>query len=148
MSDLDIISKILIGILIFLAGGLVILVVTDHSYNGDPEYFDIYATTTPFGFFSTQGEVSGGLLFFDGSIRGAENYDVKYLQSGVLKTVICNAEETDVIIDNTLRLERIEKIRVIWFWTNKIEQHRGYIYKIHIPYLPEVDPITEDWMGR
>lgn len=148
MSDLDTFSKILIGILIFLMGGLITLVASAHRYNEAPEYFDIYATTTPFGFFSAQGEVSGGLFFFYGSIRGSENYDVKYLQDGILRTVICNAEETDVIIDNTLRLERIENTRVIWFWMWKIEQHRGYDYKIHIPYLPEVDPITEDWIGR
>ena len=133
-------------VLLFI--GMFGMILTHYERVGGSEYFDIYVTTTPFGFFSVQGEIHGGLFFFDGTIRGAENYDVKYFQHGVLKTVVCNAEETDVIIDKTLRLERIDIRNGYWFLVWRWDAHERYEYKIHIPYLPEVDVLTEDWMGR
>ena len=142
----DKIMKFLYVSFVLLILQLPIMVFTmNRAVYGESSYYDVYAMTAPFGFFSISGEFSGGLFHFNGEIRGTENYDVKYFKDGVLKTVVCDSQITDVIVDGTLRLERIEVLQTYYlgFWLQK--DHVKYIYKIHIPYLPEHEPISEDW---
>ena len=110
-------------------------------------YHDIYKAKCPFGVFAVEGRIAGSFLFFAGEQSLNEEYVIKYFNDGVLKTIILNAERTDVIIDGTLQLE---ETRTIFHWRYLCmedgQRIKGSYWRIHIPYLPDVeDDITVEW---
>jgi len=114
----------------------------------EPEYFDCYRVTAPFG--KLWVETRGGFVMIMGtgvgSIRGSldEAYIVKYYVGDEIHTVILDAEKTPVVVDGTFRLERIEDSSTL-AERDKSSYHT-YKYKIHIPILPLVNQtITYDW---
>ena len=126
---------------------LQIIVTFEKGEVRDHGFYDVYSMTAPFGFFSIQGEIHGSFLFIDGYIKSSENYDVKYFDGNILRTIILNAEETGVIVDGKLLLEREKTVDSFDF----LHLHLGLTpslrikYTIHIPFLPDVAPITEEW---
>ena len=129
-------------------------IVSTVTYTDD---LKIYSATLPFGVFSVKGEIDGVYLFVagsvSGSISGAEIYSIKYLEGGQLKTLILDAEATPLIVDGTMIVERshdrVGKIGgVSYMLGNRTPtrfENSSYTYKIHIPYLPEHEPLTDDW---
>jgi len=140
-------EAIMFIIMVTIIGGGMQAMMTQGTRIMNHNIYPVYSMTAPFGFFSVQGELGGSFLFFDGYIKSSENYDVKYFDGDRLKTVICNAEETDVIVDGELLLESIETIETFRFLIFKLglKPTIETKYIIHIPYLPDVDSITEDW---
>jgi hypothetical protein len=141
-------SFVIFGVasLLFL-GGLVTHAITAKPVVTETKEYEAYTMTAPFGFFSVKGSVSGSAFGFSGSISSSESYDVKYFQDEVIKTIILDAEKTDVVVDGTLRLVRYTLRQEGWFFIWKLAISPRYKYVVHIPYLPEHDEITEDWVN-
>lgn len=125
---------------------------TYHDYN---EFLDIYRATVPFGEFVQSGRLSGVVFFGFGGIRGSfsgeEFYLIKYFDGNEIKTLKLGAEKVPLIVDGTFQLEIISdystgKTFFIFPWSEKPSRDKYPRYKIHIPYLPEVNQtLTEDW---
>jgi len=102
-------------------------------------FYDIYTVTTPYGFFSTSGELhgSGGLFFshVDGKIQGAEYYSVKYYGgNSIILTKILDAQLTPLILDDTYQLEVVHAVKMRRHLIFDAESEDGsfMMYKIHI----------------
>jgi len=131
---------------------LLVSAVATVSHPTQIEYYEVYKATVPFGEFISSGEL-GGFMFFgfggvSGSLSGDEYYLVKYFDGEELKTLKLDAEDTPLIVDGTLRLEVISEPTIIrWFFIFKtVSEDMFPDYRIHIPYLPEVNQtMREDW---
>ena len=118
-------------------------------------FYDIYRVTAPFGVFIVEGHGEGGgcIIVFHGEFdfEMMEQYVVKYFDGNEVKTGIYNAEETPLVVDGTLRLERIvTKKTSFWKSTGDVKWVEdsylwNYQYKVHIPFLPNTEPMTEEW---
>lgn len=127
-----------------------IFTATHHEYH---EYCDIYKATVPFGEFVQTGRL-GGFMFFGfgsvgGSLSGEEFYLVKYFDGEELKTLKLDADETSLIVDGTLQLEIISTYSsgrhfFVFDWVEKPHRDSYPEYRIHIPYLPEVNQIMKE----
>jgi len=121
-------------------------------------YYDCYRVTAPFGVFVVEGEgeIAGSFIAFYGSseFELREEYVIKYFDGNELKTKIFDAEKTPLIVDGTFKFEVVkiedghykvgidEPIRFYQF----SQGYPKYVYKIHIPYLPNVPQTTDDWI--
>jgi hypothetical protein len=146
--------KIALGVALFVCimGIISVFTTTHHDYH---EYLDIYKATVPFGEFVQSGSLSGVMFFGFGSISGSfsgeEFYLVKYFDGEELNTLKLDAENVPLIIDGTFQLEIISSYAsgtnlFIFKWTEKPHRDTYPDYKIHIPYLPEVNQtMRSDW---
>lgn len=134
------------SVFILIISGMCCLALTVQDEVVEINIFEVYTMTAPFGFFTVKGEMGGGVFSFYGYISGSENYDVKYMDNDILKTLILNAEETDIVIDGTLSVEQQRVSHWGYFLFLKWEIRWKYNYVIHIPYLPEHETMTEDWI--
>jgi len=138
------------GIFCFIVFFGSILPICSH-YGFETRYYDIYNLKAPFGIFWTEGGMSGNIIYFRGYTEMVENYVVKYFDGNELKTKIFNAEETSIVVDNTLRLEQLDSYTEDGWWWYRSHHRRYNVYPIdkwiiHIPYLPDINTtLTEDW---
>jgi len=115
-------------------------------------YNSIYHVTAPFGIYWTEGDgsIQGSFLYKEGSyeMQMVENYIVKYFDGNELKTIILNAENTSIVVDETFRLETITYRE--YYYRDKDNVYMDYYvehgmtYKIHLPFLPNLNSTFGD----
>jgi len=141
-------EKIMGGLVIF-ALILMIQPLVTQKWHKETTQHEIYYATLPFGFIYLEGDMGGWFLGFSGQLGVTENYNIKYMDNGQLKTLVFKAEETPLIIDGTFQVERTVywKTYYIFFWRCHDQAPWLTEYKIHIPCLPEVNQtLTETWV--
>jgi len=144
--------KIILFLLIIVIFPIIQMVATLRWHN-ETTYHEIYCATLPFGFIYLEGDMSGSFFIGIGSVSGqvgmTENYNIKYIDEGQLKTLIFRAEEMPLIIDGTFQVEKTLywKTSYMYFWKTREDAPWLTEYQVHIPYLPELNQtLTEDWI--
>ena len=118
---------------------------------GQSELFDLYYATVPYGILWV--ETKGGAVFFlfagAGYIEGnlQETYIVKYYIGNEIHSLDLKSSWTPLVEDGTFQLEKYRNPD----YSDTLEQNptdgEEWLYKIHIPKLPEINQTTnDDWI--
>ena len=145
-------DKIIIGIMIVFSILVISTAQTQGIYNSY-EFFEIYKATVPFGEFVVSGSLDVSMFLFigrvGGTIEGEESYLIKYFVGEELRTMNLDADLVPLIIDGSLQLEIISSYRTFrpfYVFEHMRRSNPAVTYKIHIPYLPEVNQtLKDDW---
>jgi len=139
-------------LIVVVIGGAIPYAMLNAETKVEKTYYQVYQATFPFGTITSKGDLHGGGGLFTwhltGEIYPVEVYSVKYLDNNQLWTVLIDAEHNPVVIDGTLRLEKVVSTNyepAFYFWKQLVSKNVGYV--LHIPSLPETNQTMIDVVG-